>query len=133
MVKDWPYDDFKFSVNGAIILYVVASGYENPLPEEFKFTGDVLSIMKVNPKEKAINGKIKALTSTCYFIYKKQYAAGDHLITLTARKEGKNHLMIFYTPDPGAGATLSCGGEEVLVSNPASPDYASCSESTRFN
>lgn len=60
LVRDWPYDDFKFSVNGAIILYIAAKGPDNPLGEDFKFTSDVLSVMKVNPKDKPTNGKVRA-------------------------------------------------------------------------
>ena len=133
MLRDWPYEDFKFSVNGAIILYIAAPGPDNPLAEDFKFTTDVLSVMKINPKDKAINGKVKALSSGCYLIYKKKFTAGDHIVPLISPKDSKNHLIIFHTPDPGAGASLSCGGEEVLVSVPANPDYDSCAESTRFN
>jgi hypothetical protein len=73
LIRDWPSDEFKFSVNGAIILYAVVSSTENPLPDDFKFTTDILSIMKINPKQKPENNRIKALSSECYFIYKKTF------------------------------------------------------------
>ena len=42
-------------------------------------------------------------------------------------------MLFFYTPDPGAGSKMSCGGEEVLISKPEFTDFSKCSESSRFN
>jgi hypothetical protein len=52
MVKDWPFEEFKFSCNAAIVLYMVVPMNANPLPEEFKFTSDILSVLKINPNHK---------------------------------------------------------------------------------
>ena len=42
-------------------------------------------------------------------------------------------MLFFYTPDPGGSSQLSCGGEEVLISNPSFVDFNKCIESSRFN
>ena len=61
MVREWPLDSFDFEVNGAIILYFAVPFDNNPLPEEFKFTNEVVSVLKVNPKDKPVNNKLKAV------------------------------------------------------------------------
>lgn len=52
---------------------------------------------------------------------------------MTPPKEGKNHLSFFYTLDAGGSSALSCGGEEVGISNSKGADFESCSESSRYN
>ena len=42
----------------------------NPLSEEFKFTNDMLSVLKINPNHKPMMGRIKADSSEPYGIYK---------------------------------------------------------------
>lgn len=60
-------------MNGAIHLFVIASAKSNPLPDDFKFTDNVVSLLKINPKHKPENRRIRATTSTAYNIYTKKY------------------------------------------------------------
>ena len=77
---------------------------ENPLPEEFKFTTDVLSLLKINPNHKPLMGRIKAETSEAYGIFKQRFPIGDHVIKLVQKKDVKNHFTLFYTPDPAGNS-----------------------------
>lgn len=59
-VKEYPEDDFKFRTSGAVLIFFAVPKNNNPLPEDFKYTQDLISVLKVNPKDKPIKNRIVA-------------------------------------------------------------------------
>jgi len=59
-IKEYPEDSFKFRSNGAVLIFFAVPKNNNPLPDDFKYTQDLLSVLKVNPKDKAIKNRIAA-------------------------------------------------------------------------
>jgi len=41
-------------------------------------------------------------------------------------------MVIFYTLDPAATSPLSCGGDEILVSDPKGEAFESCKASSKY-
>lgn len=105
----------------------------NPLSGDFEDTQEVMSVLKISKATKVIEGIHKAKKSEPFKIYKKNFLRGDIDIPLTLNEKTQGtQLIAFYALDSGGSQPSSCGGAEILVSNPEREFFKECSASSSF-
>jgi hypothetical protein len=130
--EQYKEDSIEFEINIPAIIYVAHLVHlPNPLPQDFEHTGERMSLLHIiAPKN--INEKVESKFSAPMVIFKKNYDSGKVSIPLT--KSGVNNkempMVIFFGFDNSMRSPLSCGGDEKLISDPTTPYYSSCSQSS---
>jgi len=93
----------------------------------------VLSVLKISKAAKAIDGVVKAKESIPYRIYKKNFIKGVIAVDLKfPPKIVGTRVVVFYAIDPAGPKEPSCGGEEVIVSDPDGSHFGFCEASSSF-
>ena len=123
--------ELEFSLNSPTIVYIAyISHYPNPLPNEFENTFEHMSLLQV---ENTLNKNLKktvARKSGIMSIYKNSYPAGKVKINLDYKGINTKGipLVIFFGFDSGAPGPVSCGGEEVNLSDLNGKYFKECSQ-----
>lgn len=119
--------------NNPVVLFIATNMLQpNPLPEEFKEVGEVMSLLKVSKFSLPENNKVRASGSEPMKIYSRAFAKGAVEVDLKV-VEGKASLytlIMFYMLNPTSPSPLSCGGTEIEVSATSGPAFASCKASS---
>ena len=119
--------------NNPVIIFVANNMLEpNTLPDDFKETGEVMSILKVSKFALPENNKIKASQSKPFKIYQKSFPKGSVTINFKTLedKPSLNSLIMFYMLNPTVANPLSCGGVEMEVSKTDGEGFESCKASS---
>lgn len=127
-------DSISLTSTAAISFYIaVDANHANPLPTEFQFQQEGLSILKVQKNAKVVDNKVKASETVLFKIYRRKFPAGKiHIPLLKSPKTPTHRLIVFYSMDPAASSPISCGGETVLLSDPSGPVFQKCDVSSKY-
>lgn len=120
-------------INAPVIVYVAyLAHYANSLPEEFEDTQQSLNLVeieeRINPEQKRILAKRSGMMK----IMKKTFPEGK--INIPLKSTGFNvkgtPLLMWFMYDMNAGGPVTCGGDEINVSNSNGPYFKSCKASS---
>ena len=112
--------ELSFTINSPSIIYIgYLSHYPNPLPPDFEDTFENMSLLQVDKNLNKNIKKIVARKSGLLNIYKKAYPAGK--VNIKLNYMGINAkgipMIIFFGFDSSSAGPVSCGGEEVNLSD----------------
>ena len=121
--------ELKFISNSPVIVYAAyVSHYPNPLPPDYEDTFQNLSLLMVDKNLNKSSKKVTARKSGLMNIFKKAYPAGK--INIKLNQMGINSkgipMILFFGFDSGASGPVSCGGEELNVSNSNGDYFQDC-------
>ncbi len=119
--------------NNPVILFIATNMLKpNPLPDEFKESGEVMSLLRVSKFALPENNKVRASQSEPMKIYQKAFPKGEVIVRLK-QEEGKpslNTFIMFYMLNPTVASPLSCGGVEQEISKTDGEGFESCKASS---
>ena len=135
LTEHYAEDSLEFTINIPAVIYIAyLVHFPNPLPEDFENSGERMSLLHVTPPKQP-NGKIESKFSAPMVIMKKRYDSGK--VNIPLNKSGVNAkgmpMAIFFGFDTTLTSPLSCGGDEKLISDPTTPYYGGCNQSSFFD
>jgi len=134
LIQKYVEDTLNFEINIPAYVYIARIEYfPNPLPTDFENTGDMMSILEVNPpKNNQSTDRFESRFSAAMKIYRKKFDAGK--ISIPLNKSSINvkgmPLVVFFGFDTSISSPLSCGGDEKLISDPTASSFQACNSST---
>ncbi len=128
--------ELSFISNIPVIVYMGRlMHYPNHIPDDFEDLGQFMTLLKVNKPAQNGSKRISGDRSGLVKIFKKKFEAGKIVIPLNTK--GINikgiPIIIFFGFDSQLSSPISCGGNELWISNPTSKYYKGCTESSSFN
>jgi len=114
----------EFSVSQKVSIFIAfPENKANPLNDEFEYTDQKISVLKVNPTDSS--EKPHAELSIGYKIYQlAHHNAGKVKIPIEQGQTPLN-ILVWIRQSSSKAEALSCGGEETVLSTKAE-DYKSC-------
>lgn len=107
--------------------------FPNPLANDFENTGEKLSILEVPTNPNSVGQvRFQSIRSGVMKIYRKKFDAGYISIPLNMQSINVKGipLIIFFGSDNSLMNPVSCGGNEMWISDPTSKSFRSCSTSS---
>jgi hypothetical protein len=126
--------ELKFYSNIPVIVYLGRlAHYPNPIPNDFENTGEYMSLLQIKkPNNNQSHQSIDSNRSALIEIHKKKFDAGKILIPLNRKSINVKGipLIVFFGFDSQISSPISCGGDEMWISDPNSANFKGCSESS---
>ena len=124
-----------FHINAPNVVYVAhLAHYPNPFPDDFENTQQSMSLLQIEAKANKNANKFIAKKSGMLNIFKKTFPEGQIIIPL--KKNGLNingvPLVMWFGYDNNSGGPVTCGGNELNISNSNGPYYHSCKASSEY-
>ena len=124
-----------FYTNVPVIVYsAFLAHYPNPLPDIFENTQQSMSLIQIEAGVNKKQKKLLARRSGMLKIFKKSYLQG--YVKIPLKSNGFNAkgipLIMWFANDPDAGGPVTCGGNEINVSNSNGNYYDSCRASSEY-
>ncbi len=112
--------------------------YPNPVPNDFENTGEFMSLLQVQKPNGNASQAMQSLNSdrsALVKIYKKKFDAGKIRIPLNRKSINVKGipLVVFFGFDSQISSPITCGGDEIWISNPSSASFKSCDQSSYYD
>lgn len=127
--------ELSFNTNIPINVYIgYLSHYPKPIPNNFENLMQFMSLLEVEkPPEKDFNNKrFEAVSSSVVKLYKKKFQPGK--VSIPLNRKGINAkgvpMIVFFGSDNSSAAPISCGGKELLLSDPKMKIFTKCTASS---
>ena len=97
----------------------------------FAPAGAMLTVIKIAADaKKDDNCVVKAFGAMEFLILKKDFPAGPVEIPIIYESKKEVSMVVFFKLNPKGNDQISCGGEEIICSDPRGDGFASCAAST---
>jgi hypothetical protein len=129
--------ELKFTSNIPVIVFLGRlAHYPNPVPNDFENTGEYMSLIQIpKPVSTSTGRTLYGARSGLIKIYKKKFDAGVIKIPLNDKSINIKGipLILFFGFDTQVSSPISCGGEELWISDPTSKLFKDCSSSSALD
>ena len=124
-----------FHINAPNVVYIAyLAHYPNPLPNDYENTQQSMSLIQIEEKANKNQKKFIARKSGMLRIFKKTYPEGN--IRIPFKNNGLNikgvPVVMWFGYDSNSGGPVTCGGNELNISNTNGPYYHSCRASSEY-
>ena len=127
--------EVSFRINAPNVVFIAyLAHYPNPLPDDYENTQQSMSLIQIEENANKNQRKFNAKRSGMLNIFKKTFPEGK--ITIPFKQNGFNGkgvpLIMWFGSDTNSGGPVTCGGNEINISNSNGEYFHSCRASSSY-